>query len=219
MTDYKIVFRTFLDKNQASEFANVLKNNDIDCEIIDNSPPYDITFSGGSTLDNEIQLIINSNDAEKATTLLEKEAENSLKDVDKDHYLFEFSNEELYDILLKSDKWSVYDYKLAKKILIDRAEPIDNQLLKTLKTQRINDLAKPAKKQNWWIAIGYLFALLGGLFGFVIGWFLVNSKKTLPNGTKVFLFQEQDQIHGRNILIISLVIIASDIIYLILRNI
>ncbi len=199
------VFKKFSDVQQAKELASILKEKGLDCRLVDNSPTFDVTFSG-NTLQNEVQLKIKQEDFDKAYKLLEKEAENLLDQVDEDYYLFDFTNEELYEILLKPDEWSSFDYKLSQKILIERGQTINDDLIKTLKKQRIEDLAKPEHGQKAWIYAGYLFAIFGGLIGLFIGWHLWAYKKALPDGQKVYGFNENDRKHGRNIFIIGIII-------------
>jgi len=198
------IFKRFNTVEQAKEFASILKNNDIKTQIINNSPPVDITFSG-NTLQNEFHLKIKQIDFEKATLLLEDEAEIMLDQIDKTHYLFDFTNEELYDILIKPDEWGAIDRKLAQKILNERGKSIDNDLINSLKRQRIDDLSKPEESQKTWIYMGFFTAIIGGLIGLFIGWHLLSFKKTPPNGEKVYAYNNHDRKQGRNILYIGII--------------
>lgn len=83
-----------------------------------------------------------------------------------------FSNEELFEILEKSDEWSKFDYVLAQKLLKERGQDINENMLESLKRQRIRELAKPEENQKGWINAGYIFAVLGGLLGILFGWHL-----------------------------------------------
>lgn len=190
------LFKRFQSVEIAKDFAAILKENDIDYQLVDNSPPVDITFSAG-TLQNEVQVLVRQSDFERANQLLENQAENLLDQVDKDHYLFGFTIEELYEVILKPDEWSSLDDKLSQKILSDRGQPVDEDLLKKIRKQRIDDLAKPEPPQTAWIYVGYFFAVMGGILGFFIGWFLWSHKKTLPNGQRILAYSRADQRHGR----------------------
>lgn len=118
------VFRKYPTILQAKELENLLNQNNIDTVLTDNIPPVDVSFSG-STLQNEYEIKIQFENFEKAEKILENEAENLIEQVDPNHYLFDFTDEELYEILLKSDEWSEFDYKLAQKILTKK----ENQLI------------------------------------------------------------------------------------------
>ena len=199
------IFKKYPTLEQASELKEILDKEGIESVLGDNIPPVDVTFSG-STLQHEFEVRIKPSDFGKAEYLLEKQAENLIDQVDKDYYLFDFTDEELYEILLKSDEWNEFDYTLAQKILSQRGKPIDKALLNSLKNERIKQLAKPEEKQRSWIVAGYIFALLGGILGIIIGYFLWNAKKTLPNGEKVYSYSETDRKHGKYIFIISVII-------------
>ena len=205
MEDNYSIFRKFPSLAQANELSQMLSLNGIETQLADNVPPVDVTFSG-STLQNEIEVRIRQRDFKKAEELLEKEAEKLIEDIDRDYYLFNFSNEELYEILLKSDEWSAFDYTLAQKVLVERGKPIDKDLLASLKNERLKDLSKPEGNQRPWIIAGYFFAFLGGFLGLIIGYFLWTARKTLPNGQKVFSYSSRDRMHGKFIFFIGLVV-------------
>ncbi len=203
-TDEYAVFKKFSNIEQATELMALLKDHNVDHQLVDNSPAIDITFSG-NTLQNEVQILIKQSDFDMANELLEKQAENLIDQVDKNHYLFDFTNEELYEILMKPDEWSAFDYKLTQKILNDKGQPVDQDLIKTLRKQRIEDMAQPEQGQKPWIYLGYFFAIFGGLIGLFIGRYLWTYKKTLPDGRKVNAYSKSDQRHGHTIFIIGIV--------------
>jgi ATP-dependent Zn protease len=121
--------------------------------------------------------------------------------------LFDFTDQELYDILAKPDEWSAFDYQLSQRILKERGKEIDKDFLNSLRKTRIEDLAKPEEKQTNNVWVGYLFSLLGGLIGIAIGWNMMSSKKKLPNGEEIFSYQENDRKHGKRIMILGIVML------------
>lgn len=207
------VFRKYPTIEQAKELESLLNENNIVSQIVDNIAPVDSSFSG-STLQNQFEIKIQLLDFEKAEKILDKNAENLIDLVDRNYYLFDFTDDELYEILLKADEWNELDYKLAQKVLMQRGKSIDSDLLKALKRQRLESLAKPEENQKYWIITGYVFAILGGLLGIFIGYSLLTSKKSLPNGQKVYSYNEKDRVHGKNIFYIGLILLP---FYIILR--
>ncbi len=199
------IFRKFPTLEQATELKDLLSKNGIKSILADNVPPVDVTFSG-STLNNQVEIRIKQSDFKKAEDILEHNAEELIDQIDKDYYLFEFTNEELYEVLLKSDEWNAFDYTLAQKILKQRGKSVDKELLNSLKNERLKDLAKPEGNQKPWIIGGYIFSILGGFLGLIIGYFLWTSKKTLPNGQKVYSYSGNDRKHGKYIFYIGLII-------------
>ncbi len=217
MNENYSVFRKYPTLQQVKDLERLLNQNNIATEIADNIPPVDSSFSG-STLQNQYEIKIQLTDFEKAEKILDENAENLIEEVDKDHYLFSFTDDELYEILLKADEWNEFDYKLAQKILIQRGKSVDTELLKALKKQRIELLAKPEENQKSWIIAGYVFAVLGGFLGILIGYSLWTSKKSLPNGQKVYSYDEKDRVHGKNIFYIGLIILPFYVIIRILAQ-
>lgn len=205
MNENYAIFRKFSTLEQATELKELLSNEGIESELADNVPSVDITFSG-NTLQNQIEVRIKQIDFKKAEQILEKNAENLINEIHKDYYLFEFTDDELYEILIKSDEWNSFDYTLAQKILKERGKSVDDTLLNTLKKERLDDLARPEGNQEAWIIIGYVFAFIGGLLGLIVGYFLWTSTKTLPNGQKVYSYSSKDRKHGKYIFYIGLII-------------
>ncbi|GLB52537.1 hypothetical protein NBRC110019_15770 [Neptunitalea chrysea] len=191
-------FRFFTTLEQANDMATFLEGKNIPTQLADNVPPLDTTFSG-STVTHQVEVQIPQNYFAKAEALVKNEYKENLDDIDPEYYLFSFTNEELYDVLLKYDEWGDLDYQLAQKILKNRGKTIDNDVLEALKRQRLKDLSQPEKNQTPWIFSGYLFALLGGFIGILIGYSLFANKKTLPNGTKVYAHTAATRAHGHYI--------------------
>ena len=209
--DYSI-FRKYPTIDQAAETETILKKEGIQCIIGDNVSSLDSNF-GASSLNNEIEIRIKQSDFLKAEEILQKNAEDLIENIEEDYYLFEFSNEELYDILVKQDEWNEFDYNLAKKILKDKGQSVSNEFLKSLKTERLKQLAKPEPRQTLWIVIGYASSILGGFIGMIIGYFLWTSKKTLPNGQKVYSYSRVDRWHGKVIFYLGCVVFPVLLIY------
>jgi len=205
MSQNYVTFKKFLDATEARAQQQFLIDNGIECIYIDTSPSMGTAMSGDYIREYEIQLHPDS--FEKAEELLEKQAETMISDLPEDYYLFSFTDEELHDVILKHDEWSEFDYLLARKLLVERGKNIDESLIKALRKQRIEDLAKPEQDQTAWIAFGYLAALIGGFFGVITGYVLWSSQKTLPNGQVVYTYSVKDRIHGKNILILGCIMI------------
>ena len=207
MEERFLTFRRFSNLEDANTLVEVLKNNNVDFEVEDGSPTFDITFSNNKLL-NEYYVKIKQTDFESTEKLLVDSTEISVDELPKDYYLFDFTNEELIEILIKPDEWSAVDYKLSQQILKSRGKQIDDEFISTLKKKRNEDLSQPEKSNSAWRNAGYIFAFLGGLLGVFIGWHLATFKKTLPNGERVHVYSESDRKHGKYILIIGSIFLA-----------
>jgi hypothetical protein len=199
-----LTYQKFSNKNEARELTDLLTANKIEFLFEDTSANFDPSFANNES-NNEFRVKLKKQDFEQADKLLLNISAKQIDEVDKDHYLFEFSDEELFEILTKSDEWSKFDYLLAQKILKDRGQEVNEKLLETLRKQRIEELAKPEDSKKVWITAGYFFAFFGGLLGLFIGWHLISHKKTLPNGDRVYGYSIEDRKHGNRILILGIV--------------
>ncbi|TXK36963.1 hypothetical protein FVR03_16430 [Pontibacter qinzhouensis] len=201
------VFKKFPEMQQAKELAHFLQQHGLAVLVADNSPVVDLTFTGNH-LQSQFEVKIPASDFSRAQKMLEERVAKDLDSVDESHYLFSFSDEELYDVLLKSDEWTEFDFLLAKKILKSRGQEVNDALIASLKKQRLLDLSTPEEGQQAWIFLGYLLSLLGGFLGMCIGWFLWKQKKTLPNGQKVYAYTAPDRKHGRNMFFIGVIVFS-----------
>lgn len=204
MTEF-LPFRKSLTKEQADSLAELFKANGIEFELVKFKSSLDGNFGGGEVFP-KYEIHLKGDDFEKATSLFEASMSSDLDSVPSDHYLFEFTSQELYDILLKPDEWGEFDYLLAQKILKDRGENISPELVSSLKRQRLEDLNRPEQSQKVWIYAGYFLSLMGGLIGVFIGWHMWKGKKVLPNGDKIHIYSAPDRRHGMFIFILGVII-------------
>ena len=206
MSDDFRIFKKFPSAVMAQDTATLLNDAGIETIIADDAPPVDITFGGGGSQQQLTEIRIAKKDFEKAQAVLQKQAEKLIDEIDPEYYLFDFSDEELYEILSKPDEWGEVDYALSAQILRRRGKSVEQDDLVDMVRERIKTLAKPEKKQTGWIIVGYITAILGGFLGLLIGWSLWKSRTTLPNGSKVHSYQEKDRSHGKTIFIIGVIV-------------
>ena len=197
-----LVYRKFYEQERANGLTELLADNGIEFELTEDKENLDSIY-GDKQFSKQYFVKIKGDDFKKADSILVNLSEKELETVDKDHYLYGFTDEELFEIISKPDEWNEFDFQLAKKILRERGKEINQDTIDLLKKQRLNDLAKPEEGQRNWIYAGYIFALLGGLFGVFIGWHLSTYRKTLPNGQQFYGYKQEDRKHGRRIWIIG----------------
>lgn len=199
-----VTFQKFNDQGAALELGILLRENQIEYLFEDTSASFDPFFTHNE-LAKEFRIKLQKKDFEKADSLLQIIYSKQIESVDKDYYLMDFTDIELMEIVTKRDEWGQFDFLLAQKLLKERGKEIKPEVVELLKTQRINELAKPEENQTTWIYAGYITAFLSGFLGFFIGWHLSSHKKTLPNGDRVYSFTPSDRKHGNRILIIGAV--------------
>jgi hypothetical protein len=197
-----VTFQKFNDQIAALELATLLKQNNIEYLLEDYSPNFDVTFANNE-LTKEFRIKIQKHDFENVDSILQQISLEQIGTVDNDYYLFDFTDEELMEIISKKDEWGSFDFLLAQKLLKERGKEVTPEVVELLKKQRLSALTKPEQSQKSLIIAGYIMAFLGGLLGVFIGWHLLTHKKTLPNGERVFSYSQTDRKHGNRIVIIG----------------
>jgi hypothetical protein len=216
-TDF-VTFQRFNDKAAALTLAEIFKENNIEVELEDASASFDITFANNE-IDKDFRVKLKPEDFERANIFLQREAEKDVADIDPNYYIFDFSDEELKEIIEKQDEWSSLDFLLAQKILRERGVEVNIEQIQTLKVKRIEKLSEPEKNTQMLIIAGYVLAVIGGLIAIIIGAYLRTHKKTLPNGERVFNFAPADRAHGERILIVGILALVLSAAYQFLKYI
>ncbi|MGI4821567.1 MAG: hypothetical protein ACRYFV_10195 [Janthinobacterium lividum] len=147
-------------------------------------------------------------DFERGSQVLAELNAHAISQVDSCHYLFAFTDEELFDLLVKPDEWSAFDVALAGQLLRRRGRDISPDTLQLLRQHRVAELAQPDtyKDHKAWIMRGYISALLGGFFGILIGYQLYTHHKQLPDGRRVPAYSAPDRVHGLRIMVLGVVV-------------
>ncbi|MDI9864114.1 hypothetical protein QM480_07255 [Flectobacillus sp. DC10W] len=204
--DEFVTFKEFSDEEHFIEFSQFLEQNNIRFQTeISNGAIDPVSMR---SVQKFFLVKIEKENFPSVQKLIDNIAQESIEDIDPEHYLFQFSDEELFEILSKADEWSELDYKLAQKILQDRGHTVDTEYLKYLKKERLATLAKPEPSQAKFIWAGYTFAILGGVLGVAMGWGIYFSQKRLPNGEVVYSYSESDRKHGKKIIVIGFIMMV-----------
>lgn len=200
-----VVFRRYATKEEAELVQQLFLDHSIVSKIAINTTDLEGTMAGAS-ISPKFELSLNQDDFERADELLIEANETSLEELDEDYYLFQFTDEELKNVLIHSYEWSEHDIAISRKILESRNVSIDEKELKAQKTEHLEELSQPESGQKGWITFGYIMAFGGGFLGLLIGYFLWKTKKNLPNGTQVYSYDETVRKHGLRIFLISLIL-------------
>jgi hypothetical protein len=209
-----ITFKKFNDAALAWALTDLLEENDIEYQTEEGAFSFDPTFGASKELATEYLVKINPDDFPRATELLKASEANDIALIDKDYYLFSFTDTELKEVLEKADEWSTFDYELARKILAERGVNVSDEAISDFDKQREIELKKPEKSQKTLIIIGYILVIGGPFVAIYIGWRLSSFKKKLPNGEQVYVYNENDRKQGRIIFYMSIV---TSIIFIILK--
>ncbi len=210
---------TFPDRESTEDLLDLLKENQITFQVIED--PHQMGDSLNLELQNRgptaLHIQVMAKDAERAQRILALSAGKEVNEVEDDDYLSGFSDHDLLDVLHKPDEWNQVDYQLAIKFLKARGIAIEEAQLHQWAAERLKELEKPDVASSSMITGGYIFALAGGLIGFLIGLQLATFSKRLPNGHKVPMYGDKDRRQGFLMIGISLFAMAGISGYFILR--
>ncbi|HUP13893.1 MAG TPA: hypothetical protein VM187_16845 [Niastella sp.] len=207
MSQYTTSYEKFFTPDQAQPVMTILKENNIPYEFVSIKQVVDQVIAGGGPA-YQYEIKITPDQFNNANRVLRENIQIDLDEVDPDYYLFSFDDFELIEIFKQPDEWGRLDYAIARKILETRGIVYTNDELDTLWKKRIETLAKPEKEGKALIFAGRFFSIMGGFFGVLVGLVLIQSTKTLPDGRKVFTYDEETRKQGKNILYISLIVTA-----------
>ena len=214
-----ITFKSFNDKTIANEIAELLIDKGIECNVEDNSHYHNQTLAG-ATFENLINLKISPENFNTAREVLHNYYKDAVESTQSNYYLFEFTNEELLEIISKPDEWGEFDYLMSQKILNERGIEISEAVLDSMFKERSKEISQKEGINKAIIIEGYLYAFLGGIGAIIWGYSLVNSKKTLLNGEQTYTYGAAERKHGQRIfslgcisLIIWVIIILISMFY------
>lgn len=207
-----ITYQKFNDPALANELAGLLDEHRIKYYIEEETSGFDPSMvMSNAAVDYAVK--IKDKDFEQVNQLIKEAESKNIEGIDEDYYLYDFTNDELMDVLTKADEWSALDYVLAQKILTKRGKSFTEKDIAAIKEKRMEELKAADPPQTTWIILGYLFAVIGGILGLFIGWHLKSYKKTLPDGERVYAYTENDRWHGKIIFYLAIVGVTGSFIY------
>jgi len=208
-----VTYRKFKNSTEALPFLQKLDENNVQYYVENIAPPVDVTFTGGNQMEDTIAVKISPDQFDKADQIMMLEAQQLKELLPHDYYLYGFTDQELEDILRNFDEWNEMDYIWANKILQERDRHYSDEDLTRMKSEKIAKLRTPEKGDSFWMAMGFLASISGGLLGILMGYHYLKFKKTLPNGERVKAYTEDTRRKGKLMYLLG---IAFLIFYLLL---
>jgi hypothetical protein len=225
-----ITFQTYDSQADALTVRNLLEENGISVEVEKPALLLDNNILG--VQHNPFLLKIAPGDFTRAREILLEHTQVDLDTVDSNYTLLHLNNEELLDVVAKPDEWGVYNYKLALALLEKRGRGVSEQELEALQQKHLDNLETKKKLDPVLVALGYVFSIvslfagflstrallllyslsfLPGIFGVIIGWTVMRSKLTLPDGRQVISYDENSRRHAKYMFWIGLVALVVNI--------
>lgn len=78
---------------------------------------------------------------------------------------------------------------------------VENSEIKEQQNQKKIVAHAQEKSSLLTLAMGYIFCLMGGIAGIGIAIFLMTGKRTMPDGTKKYIYSKSDRVHGLYMLV------------------
>jgi hypothetical protein len=155
-------------KEEILELNELLNKNSVKTKLINSSLANSGMEALGVSTISTFAIHIQQKDFQRANEILEKAADKQVNHIGKDHYLYDFTDEELYDILQNRNEWNHIDYSLSKKILKERGKEIKTEDLETINEGEEERLKSKDVIPKHVVLIGYACAAGIPLLGILI---------------------------------------------------
>jgi hypothetical protein len=191
-------YSKFHSKEEAEAFTDRLLQAGIYHELEVERDVLDKVYTGAS-LDPMIAVKVPVSDFNRVNTLVENDVELNLEHIDPAYYLFQFTNDELVDVVKEPEEWNAFDRALAKKILEDRNVDPGSILVKELPVHY-----EPVRISIPLLIMEYLVAIFFAFSGIVIGFATLFATKTLRDGSQVMIYDQQTRNHAKVLVVIGM---------------
>jgi len=197
-SDEWVELQTYASLDEASPLLELLSENHLTYNTVtdEHRAGDGLNFDLENRGPGVVHVLVMPRDLDQAQRVLQVLAGEVQSEIEEGDYLASFSDEELYDVLRKFDEWNQIDYVLAARLLAQRGHQLNEDTLRQWRAERMCELEKPEKASPGFLAGTFVMALLGGIFGFLMGLQLYTHVKRLPDGRKVHGYSESDRRHG-----------------------
>jgi len=201
-----IPYQTFPSAEAAEPFLQMLRQHNVPFEtaVDTGKPDFDPSMAFNSTY-STFKVKLQGPDFEWVRRLEEDANRELLANTSPDHYLFKFTDVELFDILANPKEWSNPDVILAGQLLRQRGRDVSVDTIRLLREHRVKVESQPEHSNRGRIMWGYIAALLGGFVAIFLGWELYSNKKTLSDGRQVPAHTSRDRVHGLRIMTLGII--------------
>ena len=143
-------YQSFATEVVAQPLLELLERHRVPVETGWAKPDFDVSMANNAT-DTRFVVRLQPADFERARELEEQGNETLMAEAPFDHYLFDFDDDELFDILVKPDEWNSYDVSLARHILRQRGREVSPDTVRLLRRNRLAEMTKPEPSQSVWL--------------------------------------------------------------------
>lgn len=209
MSDKPIVFKSLSNIEEAEKIGEELALHHIAYEI--ESPPQllDRNFIGEQPMPEHYIKLLPS-DFTRANEIVESLYKKIAATVGKDYYLYDFSDEQVLDVVNHKSEWGDLNYYVALEILAKRGIPYDKQFTNALEEEAAAIVPQPAKP--FYLFLAYIILAISflsihpafSIVGLIAGLFLYGATKTLKNGTRIPYYDPNSRKNGMIMIAVSI---------------
>jgi len=191
---------SYSEPSEASRAAERLEAAGLRCVIRQEHKTFDPTFALRVPLQS-VHLMVPASTAARAISTLQ--ADSSEPVAPTEAFLAEFSDEELKDVIARPDEWSPDVVTAASSLLQERGISVSDQEKVELAQSRAAELRRPEHGDPVWMAVGFTLAIVGGLFGILIGLGYHQLQTREPDGTKRYVYDRATRQRGLTMVLIG----------------
>jgi hypothetical protein len=207
-----VTYKRFDRPEIAKLLTDLLDENSIPYLVVGDelSVPDIIVGDVGKT----IEIRIHQEDFEKVDKIVEDRANVELDQVDKDYFIFQFSNDELKEVLVKAQEWSPLDVALANKLLKERGVDFSREELDSLREKEVLESAQPRDMDKSTLILLYVCLLILPLVPAIGGPWVLIARKIDLLGNRVNTFTESSRRHGKILTVVGWLLV---VVWVVLR--
>ncbi len=208
MPDKPIIFKSLSNIEEIEQIAEQLAQHNIAYEI--ESPPQllDKNFIGELAMPDHY-LKIKAADFSKANNIVDELYKNIAATIDKEYFLFDFTEEQLLQVVNNKNDWGDLNYHIALELIRRMGITYNHQLTNELEAEAA--AIAPKTVNPIYLFITYALLLMSFILpipylsigALIIGLFLYGATKTLRTGIKVNYYDDGSRKNGIAIIVIA----------------
>ncbi|MES2555239.1 MAG: hypothetical protein V4604_03760 [Bacteroidota bacterium] len=208
-----ITVKEFQDRELLGDYVELFEKAEIPFSVEDSKPRFDASFANDESR-RYYRINVAPVDLSNALELCGRMDQKILEELPEDYYLFQFSDEELREVLVRSFEWNSLDVMLAKKILTERGVDFSESAIASERQEITDELDAPEKGDTLLVVCGYIFCLLGGLLGLMIALTILTSQKTTHDGHRIPRYSAGTKKHAQRMLVAFSIGVIFALIYI-----
>lgn len=221
------VYDRFHNLADSKYLISLLQSNHIRFELEKPKQLVDAVIGGDAPIP-KVFVKISSRDFQRVNKLIEEDTlrliqENKLNL--KGHFLHDFTDAELLDVLRKPDEWNFDTTVIARHLLQSRGVEFSEQQIDEMKATRIAEVRKPRQGSRAWIIALFILGLAGGFFfhflsliiAFPMAYYYWTDVSIDSNGNKFYTFDKQTRDLGKVIFYLTAAAVVARLTLLFLQ--